>query len=144
MKTPSRTFIIIVPVLIAIVSVVIFQACATQSDGAGDGNKFFLKIGKDENTFVEFKDSPTEGKDRFDAVLRRLDNSNGTYEIRYLAKDGDTPVEHYHPPHVSLKTNKFTTSELAKNEPPGDPNVTKNVQSNEVADIQNVLNSLKK
>ena len=70
MKTPSRTFIVIVLVLIAIVSVVIFQACATQSDGAGNGNKFFLKIGKDENAFVEFVQPG--GKEKFDKVLRRL------------------------------------------------------------------------
>jgi len=70
MKTPSRTFIVIVLALIAIVSVVIFQACATQSDGARDGNKFFVKIGKDENTFVEFVQPG--GKEKCDKVLRRL------------------------------------------------------------------------
>ena len=141
MKTPSRTFIIIVPVLSAIVSVVIFQACATQSGGAGNGNKFFLNIGKDENTFVEFKDNPKEGKDRFDAVLRRLPSEQ--YSIRYKEHDDSQVVDPYHPPSISLKTDKVTTSELAKNEPIGDPNVTKKVQSNNIADIQEVLNSLK-
>jgi|SRR4029077_6337843 len=141
MKTPSRTFIIIAPVLSAIVSVVIFQACATQSGGAGNGNKFFLNIGKDENTFVEFKDNPKEGKDRFDAVLRRLPSEQ--YSIRYKEHDDSQVVDPYHPPSISLKTDKVTTSELAKNEPIGDPNVTKKVQSNSIADIQEVLNSLK-
>ena len=141
MKTPSRTFIIIAPVLSAIVSVVIFQACATQSGGAGNGNKFFLNIGKDENTFVEFKDNPKEGKDRFDAVLRRLPSEQ--YSIRYKEHDDSQVVDPYHPPSISLKTDKVTTSELAKNEPIGDPNVTKVVQSNEVADIKDVLNALK-
>jgi hypothetical protein len=46
------------------------------------------------------------------------------------------------PPNVSLKTDKVTTSELAKNEPPGDPNITKRVQSNNIADIQEVLETL--
>jgi len=141
MKTPSRTFIIIAPVLSAIVSVVIFQACATQSGGAGNGNKFFLNIGKDENTFVEFKDNPKEGKDRFDAVLRRLPSEQ--YSIRYKEHDDSQVVDPYHPPSISLKTDKVATSELAKNEPIGDPNVTKKVQSNSIADIQEVLNSLK-
>jgi len=141
MKTPSRTFIIIAPVLSAIVSVVIFQACATQSGGAGNGNKFFLNIGKDENTFVEFNDNPKEGKDRFDAVLRRLPSEQ--YSIRYKEHDDSQVVDPYHPPSISLKTDKVTTSELAKNEPIGDPNVTKKVQSNSIADIQEVLNSLK-
>ena len=141
MKTPSGTFIVIVLATIAIVSVVIFQACATQSGGAGNGNKFFLNIGKDENTFVEFKDNPKEGKDRFDAVLRRLPSEQ--YSIRYKEHDDSQVVDPYHPPSISLKTDKVTTSELAKNEPIGDPNVTKKVQSNSIADIQEVLNSLK-
>ena len=139
MKTPSRTFIVIVLVLTVIVSVIIFQACATQSDGAGNGNKFFLKIGKDENTFVEFVQPG--GKEKFDKVLRRL--STEQYSIRYKEHDDSQVVDPYHPPSISLKTDKVTTSELAKNEPIGDPNVTKKVQSNNIADIQEVLNSLK-
>ena len=139
MKTPSRTFIVIVLVLTVIVSVIIFQACATQSDGAGNGNKFFLKIGKDENTFVEF--IQPGGKEKFDKVLRRL--STEQYSIRYKEHDDSQVVDPYHPPSISLKTDKVTTSELAKNESIGDPNVTKKVQSNNIADIQEVLNSLK-
>jgi hypothetical protein len=139
MKTPSRTFIVIVLVLTVIVSVIIFQACATQSDGAGNGNKFFLNIGKDENTFVEFVQPG--GKEKFDKVLRRL--STEQYSIRYKEHDDSQVVDPYHPPSISLKTDKVTTSELAKNEPIGDPNVTKKVQSNNIADIQEVLNSLK-
>jgi hypothetical protein len=139
MKTPSRTFIIIVVVLSAIVSVVIFQACATQSGGAGNGNKFFVKIGKDENTFVEFVQPG--GKEKFDRVLRRL--STEQYSIRYKKDDQAEVDPDYHPPRIGLKTDKVTTSELAKNDPPGDPNVTKVVQSNEVADIKDVLNALK-
>jgi hypothetical protein len=139
MKTPSRTFIIIVLVLIAIVSVVIFQACATQSDGAGGGNKFFVKIGKDENTFVEFVQPG--GKEKFDKVLRRL--ASEQYSIRYKKDDQAEVDPDYHPQRIGLTTDKVTTSELAKNDPPGDPNVTKKVQSNEVADIKDVLNALK-
>ena len=53
------------------------------SDGAGDGNKFFVKIGKDENTFVEFVQPG--GKEKFDKVLRRL--STEQYSIRYKKDD---------------------------------------------------------
>ena len=147
MKTPSRTVIFTVLVLIAIVSVVVFQACATQSERGRDDNTFFLKIGKDEDTFVEFKTNPTEGKDRFDAVLRKLPKSQ--YSIRYKKDDSPTTrvVEDYSPPpkpDVSLKTDNVTIAALAKNEPPGDPSVTRRVQSNNLDDIQNVLKSLKK
>lgn len=138
MKTPSRTFIVIVLAVIATVSVIIFQACATGSDGARDGKKFFVKIGKDENTFVEFVQPG--GKEKFDKVLRRL--STEQYSIRYKKDDQAEVDPDYHPPRIGLKTDKVTTSELAKNDPLGDPNVTKKVQSNEVADIKDVLDAL--
>ena len=138
MKTPSRTFILIVLAVIATVSVVIFQACATGSDGARDGHKFFVKIGKDENTFVEFVQPG--GKEKFDKVLRRLPREQ--YSIRYKKDDQAEVDPDYHPPRIGLKTDKVTTSELAKNEPIGDPSVTKKVQSNEVADIKDVLDAL--
>jgi hypothetical protein len=139
MKTPSRTFIVIVLAVIATVSVVIFQACATGSDRARDGNKFFLKIGKDENTFVEFVQPG--GKEKFDKVLRRLPSEQ--YSIRYKKDDQAEVDPDYHPPRISLTTDKVTTSELAKNDPIGDPHVTKKVQSNKVTDIQDILNALK-
>jgi len=138
MKTPSRTFVVIVLAVIGTVSVVIFQACATGSDGARDGHKFFVKIGKDENTFVEFVQPG--GKEKFDKVLRRLPSEQ--YSIRYKKDDQAEVDPDYHPPRIGLKTDKVTTSELAKNEPIGDPSVTKKVQSNEVADIKDVLDAL--
>jgi hypothetical protein len=140
MKTPSRTFIVIVLALIAIVSVVIFQACATGPDRARHDNTYLLIIGKGQDTFVDFKKDPKEGKDRFDKVLRRL--STEQYSIRYLKKEGDEVDPNYHPPRISLKTDNVTRSELAKNEPPGDPNITQRVQSNNIADIQEVLGTL--
>ena len=138
MKTPSRTFIVIVLAVIATVSVVIFQACATGSGGSGDGKKFFLKIGKDENTFVEFVQPG--GKEKFDKVLRRL--STEQYSIRYKKDDQAEVDPDYHPPRIGLKTDKVTTSELAKNEPPGDPNITQKVASNDPAEITKILDTL--
>ena len=142
MKTPSRTSIVIVLAVIATVSVVVFQACSKP-----DHQKFTLEIGNeignDKETFAEFKDNRTEGKDQFDAVLRNLPNQ---YRIRYK-QDASTPVvEPYTPPptpDVSLKTDNVTIAAMAKNEPIGDPSITKKIQSNNIADIQEVVNSLK-
>jgi hypothetical protein len=144
MKTPSRTFIVIVLAVIATVSVVVFQACSKESS---DHQKFTLEIGteigNDKETFAEFKDNRTEGKDRFDAVLRNLPNQ---YRIRYK-KDAASPVvEPYTPPptpDVSLKTDNVTIAAMAKNEPIGDPSITKKIQSNNIADMQEIVNSLK-
>jgi hypothetical protein len=140
MKTPSRTFIVIVLAVIATVSVVVFQAC---SKGSSDHQKFTLEIGNDKETFAEFKDNRTEGKDRFDAVLRKLPNQ---YRIRYKKDDLSNVVDPYSPPptpDVSLKTDNVTIAAMAKNEPIGDPSITKKIQSNNIADIQEVVNSLK-
>jgi hypothetical protein len=139
MKTPSGTFIVIILTMIAIASILIFQACATTAGGGPTVSKrFTLQIGKDKDTFVEFKKG---GKPQFDSKLRALGIAN--YKIRYKADPTATPVEDYHPPKVALKTDNVTTSEVAKNEPPGDPHVTQKVQSDYIADIEDVLNTLK-
>ena len=135
MKTPSRTSIVIVLAVIATVSVVIFQGCANEAWN----QKIVVKIGKDKDSFVEFRD-----KNEFDCALEAL--GPGNYQIRYKAHDGDTPVDNYQPTchhKTSLKTDSITTSELAKNEPPGDPNITQRIQSNDLTAIENVLGTLK-
>ena len=136
MKTPSGKFIVIVLAVIATVSVVIFQGCANE---LLEGKKINVKIGKDKDSFVEFRD-----KNAFDCALEAL--GPGNYQIRYKAHDGDTPVDNYQPTchhKTSLKTDSIITSELAKNEPPGDPNITQRIQSNDITDIENVLGTLK-
>ena len=150
MKTPSRTSIVIVLAVIATVSIVIFQGCVTESDGTTQDDKNFnfnLTIGKytrESEEFVEFKDEKN-AKLRFDEALRNLHAHHGSYHIHYKKDDlpGTQVDNDYHPPTVSLKTDKVTTSELAKNEPIGDPNVTKKIQSNNIADIEKVLSTLK-
>ena len=147
MKTPSRTSIVIVLAVIAMLSVVIFQGCVTESGNTPQDDKNFnfnLTIGKytrESEEFVEFKDEKN-AKHRFDEALRNL---HGSYHIHYKKDDlpGTQVDKDYHPPRVSLKTDKVTTSELAKNEPIGDPHVTKKVQSNDIADIEKVLSTLK-
>ena len=136
MKTPSGKFIIIVSAAIATVSVVIFQGCAND---LFCGKKICVNIGKDKDTFVEYRD-----KNLFDCALEVL--GPGNYEIRHKANASGTPVDNYQPTchhSTSLKTDSITASELAKNEPIGDPNVTKKIQSNNIADIEKVLNTLK-
>jgi hypothetical protein len=148
MKTPSRTSIVIVLAVIATVSVVIFQGCATESGGTTQDDKKFafnLAIGKyagKEEKFVEFKNEEN-AKLRFDEALRNL-NLHGSYHIHYKKNDlpGTVVDTDYHPPRVSLKTDKVTTSELAKNEPPGDPNITQKVASNDPAEITKILDTL--
>ena len=143
MKTPSRTSIVIVLAVIAIVSVVIFQGCVTGSGNTTQDDKNFkfnLTIGNSTGEFVEFKNEKN-AKPQFDEALRNL---HGSYHIHYKKDDlPDTVVNtDYHPPRVSLKTDKVTTSELAKNEPPGDPNITQKVSSNDPAEITKILDTL--
>ena len=135
MKTPSGKFKVIGLAVIATVSVVIFQGCVSV---IWDGKKMTLKIGKDENTFVEFVPG---GKAKFDRVLRTLPKEQ--YSIRYLKKEGAEVDPDYHPPRISLKTDKVTTSELAKNEPPGDPNITQKVTTTKLQDVKDILDALK-
>jgi hypothetical protein len=136
MKTSSGKFKVIVLAMIATVSVVILQACAHDFFC---GKKICVNIGKDKDTFVEYRD-----KNLFDCALEAL--GPGNYEIRHKANASATPVDNYQPTchhSTSLKTDSITASELAKNEPIGDPNVTKKIQSNNIADIEKVLNTLK-
>ena len=148
MKTPSGTLIFIILAVIAIVSVVIFQGCVTESGNTTQDDKNFnfnLTIGKsagEPEEFVEFKDEKN-AKPRFDEALRNL-NLHGSYHIHYKKNDlpGTVVDTDYHPPRVSLKTDKVTTSELAKNEPPGDPNITQKVASNDPAEITKILDTL--
>ena len=137
MKTPSGKFKVIGLAVIATVSVVIFQAC---ENGLWD-KKIVVKIGKDKDSFVEFRDN---NKNAFDCALEAL--GPGNYQIRYKADANATPVDNYQPTcqhKTGLKTDSITTSELAKNEPPGDPNITQRIQSNDITAIENVLGTLK-
>ena len=136
MKTPSGKSIVIVLAVVATVSIVIFQGCANE---VLDGKKISVEIGKDKDSFVEFR----RDKNAFDCALEAL--GPGNYQIRYKAHDGDTPVDNYQPTchhKTSLKTDSITTSELAKNEPPGDPNITQKVSSNDPAEITKILDTL--
>ena len=134
MKTPS-TFIIFA--VIAIAAVLIVRAIAQRHDGLKHDKNFFLEIKKPKDG--DFVDLKPDGKPKFDAALRALGKEN--YKIRFKPDATATPIEDYHPPNVALKTDKVTTSDLAKNEPSGDPHATKQAKSDSAKEIQDVLDA---
>jgi hypothetical protein len=137
MKTPSGTFTFIIFAVIAIAALLIVRAIARRPNELPRDKNFFLEIKKPKDG--DFVDLKPDGKDKFDGALRALGAEN--YKIRYKPDATATPVEDYHPPNVALRTDKVTTSELAKNEPPGDPNATKQAKSNNAKEIQDLLDA---
>ena len=146
MKTVSGTFTAVVLAIVAIVAVLTFRAFATATPAQTSAHqKFTLKIGgPTKDDYVDLK-----SQDAFDTALKTLGDHGGQYQIRFLAKEGATPIDPYHPgAHASIKTDKVTMSDLAKNAPAGesaanDPNVTVRVSSNDPTDIKNVLDTFK-
>ena len=146
MKTVSGTFTAVVLAIVAIVADLTFRAFATATPAKTSAHqKFTLKIGgPTKDDYVDLK-----SQDAFDTALKTLGDHGGQYQIRFLAKEGATPIDPYHPgDHASIKTDKVTMSELAKNAPAGesaanDPNVTVRVSSNDPGDIKAVLDTLK-
>jgi hypothetical protein len=141
MKTLSGTFAFIVVAVIAILAVVSFRSFAAGSKTSAVGpHKFKLKIGKSQTDYVDV----TKRQDFIDVVKKF--SSDGV-DIDYLEAPGK-PVEHWPPVPVSLKTDKMTTSEVAKNASAGesvanDPNVTRFLSSDNKTDIIDVLNTFK-
>ena len=136
MKTPSGTFTFIIFAVIAIAAVLVVRAIPQTPNGLPHDKNFFLEIGKPNGDFVDLKPN---GQPILDAALRVL--GDGNYQIRLKPDATATPIEDYHPPKVTLKTDKVTTSDLAKNEPPGDPKATKQAKSNSAKEIQDVLDA---
>jgi hypothetical protein len=153
MKTLSGTFAFKLGLLavIAIVAVITFRAFAQPSPTANPAHKKFeLKFGgptKEEYVDVRQPD--------FDKAVKALADPGpghgGKFEIRYKGNNGEVD-DPYHPDHphaqVRIKTDKITTSELAKNAPAEessayDPNAVFRVQSNNATDIKNVLDTFK-
>jgi len=146
MKTVSGTFTAVVLAIVAIVAVLTFRAFATATPAQTSAHqKFTLKIGgPTKDDYVDLK-----SQDAFDTALKTLGDHGGQYHIRFLAKEGATPVDPYYPGgHASIKTDKVTMSDLAKNAPAGesatnDPNVTVRVSANDATDIKNILDTFK-
>jgi hypothetical protein len=115
--------------------------------------KFVLEIGGPGNSkYVEFQTPHDANQRHFNDVLNAIETKKrGQYCIRFLG-DGPNaqPEDPYNPhhTHATIKTDKVTISEVAKNGPVGesaanDPNVTYRVQSNNADDIQQILGTLK-
>jgi hypothetical protein len=137
MKTLSGTFVIIVAsgvVLVAVLSFHTFAAGSKQT--AVSAKQFNLTIGKSATEYV--------GVDK-QKFLDALSKFKGKYQINY-SSDG-RGVEHYPPlAKASIKTDKITTSEVAKNaaaegSAANDPNVTRFLNSDTATDLKTVLDA---
>lgn len=137
MKTLSRTFVFVVAVVVAIVAAFSFRAFAAGSKSSAVGShKFKLKIGKTQTDYVDVDINALK------QILNRPTFPKDGIDIDYLEAPGK-PVQHWPP--VSIKTDKVTTSEVARNASAGesvanDPNVTRFLSSDNKTDIIDVLN----
>ena len=150
MKNLSRTARFAILAVIAIIAVLVTRGFAFPTPTPTPcpdvpNRKFVLQIGgPGPDDFVDLKKG--QGLAAFNTALKTLSASGGLYKIRLKPDQG--PVnECYHPgDHASIKTDKATTSEVARNAPAGesaanDPNVTYRVTSNIATDIKNVLDT---
>ncbi len=143
MKTLFGTFAF---VALAVIAIVTLPSCCRKqvSQGVHTDKKFSLEFGGP--TDNDFADVDTA---KFNAALCALKSDQ--YDVRFLATASSTPIAHYTPPScgtVSINTDKITTSEVAQTEPAEessayDPNATYYVKSNNLADIQRVLDTFK-
>ena len=145
MKSLSGTVGFVVLAVIAIVAVLSLRAFAQGSaKPAFEDKKFVLKIGRTPDEYVEVTDASKRAA--FVKALRALPEKQ--YDIYF--KDDNGRVEHYPPlpPKLSIKTDKVTTSEVAKNAPAGesaanDPHYTQRVTSDSPTEIEAVLDTFK-
>ncbi len=144
MKTLSGIVGFVVLAVIAIVALPGLRAFAQVSaKPAFVDKKFVLKIGRTPDEYVEVPDASKRAA--FIKALRRLKEEQ--YKIKF--KDDSGPVQQYPPlPKLSIKTDKVTTSEVAKNAPAGesaanDPHYTQRVTSDSPTEIEAVLDTFK-
>ena len=144
MKTLSGIVGFVVLAVIAIVALPGLRAFAQGSaKPAYADKKFTLQIGPTPDEYVEVPDASKRAA--FVKALRALPEKQ--YDIYF--KDDNGRVEHYPPlpPKLSIKTDKVTTSEVAKNAPAGDaandPHYTQRVTSDSPAEIETVLDTFK-
>jgi hypothetical protein len=140
MKTLSGTFVFVVLAVIAIVAVFTFRVFA-QPQPVGP-KKFTLKIGRTATDYVDL----TKPQADFDKALCRLKKNGGDHDITFLPNAGGTPIHPYVPScPLSIKTDKVTTSEIAKRgvagESANDPNVVSHLSADSAEDIKSVLDT---
>ena len=143
MKILSRPFVFAVLAIIAIGAAVSFRAFAAGSQKQTVGpKKFNLRIGRTATEYVDL----TKPQADFDTALCRLKKNGGDHDITFLPNAGGTPIHPYVPNcPVSIKTDKVTTSEIAKRGPTGesanDPNVVTHLSADSATDIKSVLDT---
>jgi len=152
MKTLSRTFVFIVAAVVAVVAVLGLGALGAASGQPTNRNyKFKVTIGgpgQDDYVDLRKNQQGTPLQKEFNDALNALKGNHGDANIRFLCRAGGTAQDPYDPanPQLCIKTDKVTTSEVAKNGPAGeavanDPNVTRYLKSDSVTDIKAVLDT---
>jgi hypothetical protein len=154
MKTLSGTFAF---VALAVIAIGTLPSCCKQvsKEVLADEkfcleHNFCLKFGKKkENDEYEYVEVKQPDFDNALCALKARDGEPKNYKVRFLANAKATPDDDYDPPScpptpVSIKTDKITTSGVARTEPAEessayDPNAVHRVRSNNKADIENVL-----
>jgi hypothetical protein len=139
MKTASGKSNFTGLVIIAIAAAFCLSACPNNKISADNDKRFFLKIGKDKDSYV---DVTSQGA--FDAALIKLKKNGGDHKIRFLCKEGANAQDDYDPEdpkHHELcnKTNQAAEFEAADRVAAGDPNATQHVRANSPKDLEAVL-----
>ena len=139
MKTQLRTFTFILLAIVAIVAVLTFRAFAAGTKPQFKPRKFTLKIGPGPTNYADVDINA------FTKALKDAHFPDDAIDIDYLEAPGK-PVKHYPPVPVTIKTDKVTTSEVAKSGSAGDsvandPSVTHRLTSDNKTDIKNVLDT---
>jgi hypothetical protein len=156
MKTLSRTFVFVALAVIGIVAIFAFRRAFTRGPAKQDfpDQKFVLKIGKIGAHPKEYADVWSETD--FATALDAVRSKGGHYKFHFKRND-NTETDYNHFPGtpsasgtsaLSIKTDKVTTSALAKNGPTGesaanDPNATYRVTSADPGVIKGVVDTLK-
>jgi hypothetical protein len=145
MKTLSGTFVF---VALAVIAIITLPSCDHKRVSQKVTKKVSLEFGKFDpatgnvTEYAELKD-----KDKFDKVLCRVEERQGQYDVKFQPNPTATPIypyrSPYNPPcpHVSINTDKITTSRVARTEPAEessayDPHAVYRVQSNRTKDIK--------
>jgi hypothetical protein len=136
MKTLSGTSKLVILAAIGALAVLIFQACETTPPGAK--RQFGLEIKEP----VHLRNPVA-----FIKALRTL--SKSSFWEFHIVYDNGTSEDFHSPSKLSIKTDKVTMSEIAKKASAGEltaigSNLTQRLYSQNIEDIQIVLDQLKK
>ena len=138
MKTSTRISFAAVTI-IGIATALCLSACPAKEASTNNDKRFFLKIGKDKDSFVD-----VTSQDAFDTALIRLKKNGGDRKIRFLCKEGGQVQDEYDPEDpnhhpVCNKTSQAAQSEAKDRVAAGDPNATQHVRANSPSDLEAVL-----